>query len=213
MTTRVVCVLLFSINLSHNPLYLQINYHFSHLLNLQKKSHSCGSFISCENVKYIWENYSSKEHHEIDIWNSMNSDIDKFAMYGDTLSKQASWYKNNPDDKISNYKDLIYVIKEDSKIIGYIISNLSFLNGYYVANINPIVINPAYLRNGYASSVIEELMNNTSKLLVDKIKYIMVVIEKSNISSINLFKKLGFRMYKEEDNFMQYRHIIIQETF
>ncbi len=156
-------------------------------------------------MKYLWEKYSKDKHAEIDTWNSKNSDIDKYAMYGETLSKNALWYKNNPDDIISNYKDLIYVVKDDLKLIGFMICNISFINDYYVANMNPIVINPAYLRNGYASSVVEELISNSSMLFTKKIKYIMVMIEKSNISSIGLFEKNGFSIYNEEDNSLSYR--------
>ena len=156
-------------------------------------------------MKFIWENYLKENHFKIDNWNSMNSDIDKYAMYGDTLSKQALWYKDNPDDKISNYKDIIYVIKEDTNCIGFVISNISFIEDYYVANINPIVINPNYLRRGYASLVINDLITNSSKLLVEEVKYIMVVIEKSNIYSIKLFEKIGFIIHKEDQNFIEYR--------
>ena len=164
-------------------------------------------------MKYIWETYLKENHFEIDTWNNMNSDIDKYAMYGDTLSEQALWYKDNPDDIISNYKDLIYVIKEATRTIGFVICNISFIENYYIANINPIVINPAYLKNGYASLVIEDLIKNSSKLLVKNLKYIMVMIEKSNVGSIKLFEKIGFSIFKEEQTFLQYRFNIEKETF
>jgi L-amino acid N-acyltransferase YncA len=154
-------------------------------------------------MRFIWEEYSIQKHVDLDKWNDSNSNIDKFAMFGESLSRQVTWYKENPNDPISNYKDYFFVIKNRNGIMGYIICNVSNLGEYYQAGINPIVINPDFNGKGLGKEIVVEFINNSQGFLGVHIKEFLVMVDKKNTTAYRLFQETGFIVTKREDDFIE----------
>jgi L-amino acid N-acyltransferase YncA len=156
-------------------------------------------------MEFLWEVFVESKHKHLDYWCNQNTEINLYALYNESLSDLAKWYKENPDDPISNVKDVIYVIKKDGMDIAYLVSNISKINGCFVANINPIVVNPTLLHRGYGYKVIKDLIVNRDVLLENNICYFMVMIDALNQKSIKLFLKLGFQKHTDFEGFTELR--------
>ena len=154
-----------------------------------------------DTMKFVWENYDFKKHKEIDSWNRLNSMIDKYAMFGEMLSKQFKWYNDNPEDPISNYRDYVYVAKKQNQIIGFIICNVSYLENYYQAGINPIVMNPNLINSGLGKKVLIEFIDNHKLLLGVDVKDYLVMVDGENSIATKLFNRVGFKQTKSIDGY------------
>lgn len=167
--------------------------------------------IGSEIVKFNWVPYDFDKHKEIDDWNHGNLDIDKYALYGDTFLMMVDWYEKNPDDPISNFKDFIYVIENGHQIIGFVVCNVSCINEKYVSNLNPIVVNPNILNKGVGYQIVQELISDANRLLEKDIAYFLVMIDCSNSISRRLFEKVGFKIFQEENGYLEYRYYLKEE--
>jgi len=155
-------------------------------------------------MKFVWEKYVLKKHKDIDCWNIFNSMIDKYAMFGEVLSKQVKWYIDNPEDQISNYKDFIYVAKNKNDIIAFIICNVSYLDEYYQAGINPIVINPNLTNRGLGKKILIDFIDNHELLLGVDVKEYLVMVDGNNSIAKKLFNSVGFKQTKFDDGYFEY---------
>jgi len=142
-------------------------------------------------MKFWWEDFNPQKHKEIDKWRS--SDIDNFAMFGESLSKQALWYRKN---KLGKDADFIKIVSTPDQIVAFMILNLSGRE----LGINPIVVNPTLIGKGYGKEVLLELIGNYREILGVQIDVLSANISMNNIKSIKFFESLGFTLNKLNDD-------------
>lgn len=148
---------------------------------------------------FKWCDYNYEKYYTIDSWNNdseYGDIINKYAMFDEPLSTTFKWYSENTMGKI---KDVIKVVEENDNIIGFIILNISMnlKNDNLLIGINPIVINPSNLGNGYGKKVLLDLINNYVDIIkVGEVNYHSVIFtagaDESNSRCINMLLDLGF---------------------
>ena len=97
-------------------------------------------------------------------------------------------------------KDVIKVIEDsDNNILGFIILNISQNqeSKKLLIGINPIVVNPSVIANGYGKRIIKDLIDNYIDIInVSNLTYSSVLftagISESNTRCIKMFLGLGF---------------------
>ncbi len=83
-----------------------------------------------------------------------------------------------------------YFIEEEEKIVAC--GGVHFVSPYLV-QLGNIYVDPTYRQKGYGLAIVATI---TEKILKDK-KYASLFVDQNNLVAINLYKKLGFRIYKE----------------
>lgn len=147
-----------------------------------------------------WIDYNYEKYKAIDDWNQDNiygDIINKYAMFDEPLSETFKWYQEN---KMGKIKDVIKVIEDpDNNILGFIILNISQNqeSKKLLIGINPIVVNPSVIANGYGKRIIKDLIDNYIEIInVSDLKYSSVLftagISESNARCIKMFLSSGF---------------------
>ncbi len=90
----------------------------------------------------------------------------------------------------------------DDKLIGFIeVKKL-----YEVLDIIDVFIEEEYRLKGYASKLLEHIINNTKN-----IKEIMLEVKEDNEAAINLYKKFGFKVISERKNYYKDKTALIMQ--
>ena len=101
-------------------------------------------------------------------------------------------------------KKYCLTIKDGDTIAGFILAclfNMSVRNPELI--IQYIVLNPNYQNMGYGTQVLTELLNNGEKYFCCKPNQVYANIEKENVASLNLFKKMGFTFETNTTNYFR----------
>lgn len=100
--------------------------------------------------------------------------------------------KSNLKESLINDKYFFYGVKADNRLIGYasvfIVSNEAYINN--------IAILECYRRQGFASKLVEQLVN----ISID-CEFITLEVRESNFSAINLYNKYGFEQITVRKNY------------
>ena len=130
-------------------------------------------------------------------------DIRKLTMEEHIIKTYGKW---NEIEQLDNCKKCFPLKHHKKYIIKYLGENIGWLN--YEENetnmeLNQIFIHPKYQGKGIGSKIINDLM----KICKNKNKSIILEVLKSNYKAKKLYLKLGFNIYKEDDNdyFLEYK--------
>lgn len=142
------------------------------------------------------EEWSTKEYSEY------YSDVHKYALFDESISKLHQWYIDNPDQTGSIF-DRIVVVEEDDLKVAVIVINYfeSERDKKKVLGINPILINPKYINKGYGRKIIQYLINNKGRIFGMLPDRIYAGIDVDNLRCKHLFESLCFKLVgKTDDN-------------
>ena len=142
------------------------------------------------------EEWSTKEYSEY------YSDVHKYALFDESISKLHQWYIDNPDQTGSIF-DKIVVVEEDNLKVAVIVINYfeSERDNKIVLGINPILINPKYINKGYGRKIIQYLIDNNGRILGMLPERLYAGIDVVNLRCKHLFESLGFKLVgKTDDN-------------
>ena len=109
---------------------------------------------------YSYRLYDPKLDKDLDEWSKKEysnyyDQIHSFALFNENISQIYEWYSLHPNE-MSNICDKLVVVEFDTTKIAFILINYFEKNNKEVLGINPIVVNPKYINNGYGKSIIKD---------------------------------------------------------
>lgn len=142
------------------------------------------------------DEWSIKEYSEY------YNDVNKYALFDERISKLYQWYIDNPDQTGSIFDRIVVVEEADLKVAVIVINYFeSERDSKKVLGINPILINPKYINNGYGRKIIQYLIDNNGKIFEMIPDRIYAGIDVSNLRCKHLFESLEFKLVgKTDDN-------------
>ena len=150
--------------------------------------------------------YDKELDIDLDEWSKKDysnyqNDVNKFALFNETISQIYNSYIENPGQMGSIF-DKVIVVEENSLKIAVIVVNyfIDELDNKKVLGINPILVNPKYINQGYGKKIIKYLINIQGRIfdmLPDKM---YAGIDVTNIRCKHLFEKLGFKLVGQIDD-------------
>ena len=150
--------------------------------------------------------YDKELDIDLDEWSTKEysnyyNDVHKFALFNETISQIYNRYIDNPDQTGSIY-DRIFVVEEDELKAAVIVINYfeSERDNKKVLGINPILINPKYINNGYGRRIIQHLINRKGRIFEMLPDRIYAGIDVNNLRCKHLFESLGFKLVGETDD-------------
>ena len=149
--------------------------------------------------------YKKELDIDLDEWSKQEyskyyDDVHKFALFKETISQIYNGYIKNPDQMGSVF-DKVIVVEEDGLKAAVIVVNY-FINekdNKKVLGINPILVNPRHINQGYGRKIIQYLINIKGKIF-DMIPDKMYAgIDIDNMRCKHLFESLGFKLIGTTD--------------
>lgn len=158
-------------------------------------------------MMYNYRLYDKEIDNDLDEWSKKDysdyyDDVHKFALFNESISQLYNSYIENPDQMGSIF-DKVIVVEEDSLKVAIIVVNYfkDEKDNKKVLGINPILVNPKYINQGYGKRIIKHLINIKGRIfgmLPDKM---YAGIDIDNIRCKHLFESLGFKLVgKTDDN-------------
>ena len=135
------------------------------------------------------------------------SDVHKYALFDECISQLYQSYVDNPDQMGSIFDKVVGVTENDLKVALIVINYfVSEKDNKKVLGINPILINPKYINQGYGRKVIQYLINCKGRIFDMLPDRIYAGIDISNVRCKHLFESLGFELVgkTEDDDFLYY---------
>ena len=129
------------------------------------------------------------------------NDVHKYALFNENISDLYQSYIDNPDQMGSIF-DKIVVVEENNLKVALIVINYfkSERDEKKVLGINPILINPKYINNGYGRKILQYLINCKGKIFDMLPDRIYAGIDVSNARCRHLFMSLGFKQVGQTDD-------------
>ena len=142
------------------------------------------------------EEWSTKEYS--DYYN----DVHKYALFDERISELYQWYIDNPDQTGSIFDRIVVVEENDLKVAVIVINYFeSERDNKKVLGINPILVNPKYINNGYGRRIIQHLINIKCRIFEMLPDRIYAGIDVDNLRCKHLFESLEFKLVgKTDDN-------------
>lgn len=142
------------------------------------------------------EEWSTKEYSEY------YSDVHKYALFDERISELYQWYIDNPDQTGSIFDRIVVVEEDDLKVAAIVINYFeSERDGKKALGINPILINPKYINQGYGKRIVTYLIDCKGRLFGMIPDRIYAGIDVINLRCKHLFESLGFKLVgKTDDN-------------
>ncbi len=142
------------------------------------------------------EEWSKKDYS--DYYN----DVHKYALFGESISQLYQSYVDNPEQMGSIFDKVVVVTEDDLKVALIIINYFeSEKDNKKVLGINPILINPKYINQGYGRKIIQHLIACKGRIFNMLPDRIYAGIDISNVRCKHLFESLGFKLVgKTDDN-------------
>ena len=134
-------------------------------------------------------------------------DVHKYALFDESISQLYQSYIDNPDQMGSIFDKVVVVTENDLKVALIVINYfVSEKDNKKVLGINPILINPKYINQGYGRKVIQYLINYKGRIFDMLPDRIYAGIDVSNVRCKHLFESLGFELVgkTEDDDFLYY---------
>lgn len=150
--------------------------------------------------------YKKRIDSDIDYWGNYSEEINKYALFGDTISNIFEWYKEHPGE-IGDISNQIVVVLESGMKIAVIVFNY-FHNeeDKKVLGFNPIIVNPKYVNKGFGNKIIQKIIKDKKVLDIDP-DALYACVDSNNVVSIKLFESNGFKISKKRtDNFFDYMY-------
>lgn len=146
----------------------------------------------------LWRDYNVHKDQELDLWISPSYDekaqlINQFAFFHESVSEQHKWYVEHPNE-MSNIADLFKVVEINGEIIAlFILNYFTDDGGRFMVGINPMVIHPKKINQGYGQRILADFMKHVETIVNGKVEVISAGIDLRNQKSTVIFKKLGFQ--------------------
>ena len=138
----------------------------------------------------------------------IDSKIKEFALFDSTFSIEYEYYNSKESIKDPIINNYVLAVYDNETIIGYLVLNI-FIdeNNEYGCNINPIIVFSPYRNKGYGFNIINTLFK--SNIIKEDVKHYECAIDKTNIESLALFKKLEFVECGQHNNYIYLRKAAI----
>lgn len=158
--------------------------------------------------------YDKLIDHDLEKWSRKDysiyyNDVHKFALFDESISNLYQSYVDDPNQMGSLF-DKIIVVEENNLKIAFIVINyfVSEIDNKKVLGINPILINPKYINQGYGRKIIQYLIDCKGRLFDMIPDRIYAGIDINNTRCMHLFEHLGFKLVgKTDDNeFLYYEY-------
>lgn len=150
--------------------------------------------------------YNKELDIEIDEWSDQDysnyyDDVHKFTLFNETVSQIYNWYIENPDQMGSIF-DKVIVVEEGSLKVAVIVVNyfIDEKDNKKVLGINPILVNPKYINQGYGKKIIKYLINIKGRIFDMLPAKIYAGIDVNNIRCKHLFECLEFKLVGQTDD-------------
>ena len=150
--------------------------------------------------------YDQEQDVDLDEWSNKDysnypNDVNKFALFNETISQIYNSYIENPDQMGSIF-DKVIVVEEDTLKVAVIVVNyfVDEKDNKKVLGINPILVNPKLINKGYGKRIIKYLIDIKGRIfdmLPDKM---YAGIDIDNFRCKHLFEKLGFELVGQTDD-------------
>ena len=144
--------------------------------------------------------YNQEQDIDLNEWSNKDysnyqNDVQKFALFDETISQIYNSYIENPDQMGSIF-DKVIVVEEDSLKIAVTVVNyfIDEKDNKKVLGINPILVNPKLINKGYGKRIIKYLIDIKGKIFDMLSDKMYAGIDVNNIRCKHLFKKLGFEL-------------------
>ena len=134
-------------------------------------------------------------------------DVHKYALFDESISQLYQSYVDNPDQMGSIFDKVVVVTENDLKVALIVINYfVSEKDNKKVLGINPILINPKYINQGYGRKIIQQLIDCKGSIFDMLPDRIYAGIDISNVRCKHLFESLGFELVgkTEDDDFLYY---------
>jgi len=144
-------------------------------------------------MQFTWVDYPSQYEAELENW---CDETVRNALDDESIRKEHEWYLDSSDYTLN--KNYFCKVVLDGKIVVALIMLSIYedeLKTYLTENvifIDTFIINPALRLQGYGTKIIDEIMQQTDKIIPFSKNIIVAQIHKDNNNSKKLFKKLGF---------------------
>ena len=157
-------------------------------------------------MKLKWEDYNIEEHECLDRWMdrdySPNSElIYNFAIGNlSSISEEVEYANFEREEGLAAGRDLptaIKVVKHNDEVVAVVFVrctpafNLSGKRMFY-GSINPIIVNPTLLGQGYGKAIIGDLIKKADKITGVKIDVLTASVDRKNERSLRLIRGQGF---------------------
>ena len=147
------------------------------------------------------DEWSKKDYSDYQI------DVQKYALFDETLSQIYNWYIENPDQMGSIF-DKVIVVEEDLLKVAIIVINyfIDEKDNKKVLGINPILVNPKLINQGYGRRIIQYLIDIKGEIFDMVPDKMYAGIDIDNIRCKHLFESLGFKLVgqTDENDFLYY---------
>ena len=143
---------------------------------------------------------------ELDEWSKKDNsdyqnDVHKFALFDETISQIYNSYIENPDQMGSIFDKVVVVTENDLKVALIIINYfVSEKDNKKVLGINPILINPKYINQGYGRKVIQYLIDCKGRIFDMMPDKMYAGIDIDNMRCKHVFESLGFKLVGQTDD-------------
>ena len=160
--------------------------------------------------------YDKELDIDLDEWSNNDysdyqNEVHKFALFDETISQIYNSYMENPDQMGSIF-DQVIVVEEDNLKVAVIVVNyfIDEKDNKKVLGINPILVNPKLINQGYGKRIIKYLIDIKGKIFDMLPNKIYAGIDIDNIRCKHLFEKLGFKLVGQTDDndFLYYEYLI-----
>ena len=150
--------------------------------------------------------YDKELDIDLDEWSNKDysnyqNDVHKFALFDETISQIYNSYIENPDSMGSIF-DKVIVVEEDSIKVAIIIVNyyIDEKDNKKVLGINPLLINPKLINQGYGKRIIKYLIDIKGRIFDMWPDKMYAGIDIDNIRCKHLFESLGFKLAGQTDS-------------
>jgi len=147
-----------------------------------------------------------QEWSDKDFSNYQN-EVHKFALFNETISQIYNKYIENPDQMGSIF-DKVIVVEEDALKVAVIVINyfIDEKDNKKVLGINPILVNPRYINQGYGRKIVQYLIDIKGKIFDMVPDKMYAGIDIDNLRCKHLFETLGFKVVgaADENDFLYY---------
>lgn len=163
----------------------------------------------------IFRMYDKTLDLDIDEWGSSSYStnsyvVNKYALFSEKPSEIYDWYISHVGE-MSDIFDKIIVVTDGSIKIAFIVFNYFHdEDGKRVCGINPILVNPKYINQGFGKRIIKEIIERKCEMFDMKPDYIYAGIDNDNLICKRMFEKNGFVSYgkSNDEEFIYYKYII-----
>ena len=154
---------------------------------------------------------------DLDDWSKKDyspyyNDINKYALFDESISELYQSYIDNPDQMGSIFDKIIVVEEKNLKIALIVINYFESEKDYKkVLGINPIIINPKYINQGYGKRIIQYLIDSKGRMFDMMPDRLYAGIDVSNLRCKHLFESIGFKLVGHtDDNYFLYYELELE---